>query len=139
VKRVFLSFAPQDAHKVQRLLPELATTDFELDFFDGPQDLDFDSQDAAPLRQAIGEKISKCSIAVCLITENTHKSKWVDCQLEKSRHKGNRIIAMALPGIKLAVLPQVIREENAKFYPWNPSRLAGLILEEKTNIFNNSL
>ena len=139
MKRVFLSFADGDAQKVKRLITLLYSPDYDLDFYDGSLDMDIDTEGANAVKRAIGEKIVKCSITVCLIGENTHKSKWVDSELQKSRHKGNRIIAMALKGVKEAVLPGVIKEEYLTFCPWNPQKLRELILEEPPRLFTNSL
>ena len=127
MKRVFLSFANEDAQKVEKLMPLLCCPDYELYFYEGPLDLDFDAEGAEAVRRAIGEKIVKCNIAVCLIGENTHKSRWVDCQLRKNRNKGNKIIAMALKGVQDAVLPDVVKEEFLTFYPWDPQKLKTLI------------
>jgi len=139
MKKVFLSFAEQDAQKVKNLLSLLSSPDYDLDFYEGPLDIDIDALGADVIKRAIGEKIVKCSIVVCLISENTHNSKWVDSQLQKNRNKGNRIIAMALKGTTDAVLPAVIREENLTFYPWDPLRLKKLIAEDTSKLFNNSL
>lgn len=139
MKRVYLSFAEDDAQKVKNLMVLLRSQDYDLDFYDGALDIDFDAQGADVIKQAMGEKIVKCSIVVCLIGENTHKSKWVDTQLQKSRNKGNRIIVMALKGTESAVLPVVVREENLTFYPWDPQRLKKLIAEDINKLFNNSL
>ncbi|MDP2928176.1 MAG: TIR domain-containing protein [Candidatus Omnitrophota bacterium] len=138
MKRVFLSFADEDTLKVKNLMPLLSSPEYDLDFYEGPLDIDIDAQGADVIKRAIGEKIVKCSIVVCLIGENTHNSKWVDSQLEKNRNKGNRIIAMALKGTQDAVLPAVIREENLTFYPWDPPRLKKLIAEDTKKLFNNS-
>lgn len=138
MKHVFLSFAGQDAQKVEHLLPLLASPEFDLEFYAGPLDIDFDAPGAEVIKRAIGEKVVKCSIVVCLISENTHNSKWVDSELEKNRNKGNRIIAMALKGTVDAVLPSVVREENLKFYPWDPDRLKKLVAEDTGKLFNNS-
>jgi len=138
MKKVFLSFAEQDTQKVKNLTPLLSSPEYDLDFYDGPLDLDIDAPGADMIKQAIGEKIVKCSIVVCLISENTHNSKWVDSQLQKNRNKGNRIIAMALKGTQDAVLPVVIREENLTFYPWDPQRLKELIAKDTHKLFNNS-
>lgn len=136
MKRVYLSFSPEDSQKVNNLLPLLRCSDYDLDFYEGTLNIDFDAEGAEALKHTLGEKIVKCDIAVCLISENTHKSKWVDCQLQKNRNKGNKIIAMALKGTTDAVLPTVIREENLKFYPWDPQRLKKLIIAETPGIFN---
>jgi len=133
MKKIFLSFTPEDNQKVKDLLPFFANLDYELDFYEVPLDTDFESEGADTIKRAIGEKIIKCNVTVCLIGENTHKSKWVDCQLQKSRYKGNRVIAMALKRIESAVLPEVVREENLKFYPWDPQKLKTLIGEKSQN------
>jgi len=130
MKRVFLSFAAEDTRKVKDLLPLLRSPDYELDFYEVPLGMDFESEGAESIKRTIGEKIVRSNITVCLIGEHAHKNKWVDCQLEKSRHKGNKIIAMALRSIESAVLPDVVREENLKFYPWDPQKLKKLIAEE---------
>ena len=138
MKRVYLSFADEDAQKVKNLLSLLSSLEYDLDFYEGSLDIDIDAPGSEVIKQAMGEKIAKCSIAVCLISENTHNSKWVDSQLEKNRHKGNRIIAMALKGTQDAILPTVIREENLTFYPWDPQRLKELIAKDTRKLFNNS-
>jgi len=139
MKKVFLSFAHEDALKVERLISSLSCPDYELDFYAGPLDLDFDAEGAEAVRRAIGEKIAGCNLAVCLIGENTHKSRWVDCQLRKNRNKGNKIIAMALKGVQSAVLPDVVKEEFLTFYPWDPQKLKTLITDDTRKPFNNSL
>jgi len=139
MKRVFLSFAPEDLPKAEKLIPLLRCQDYELDFYEKPLDLDFDAEGSEAISREAGEKIAKCNIAVCLIGENTHKSKWVDSQLRKNRNKGNKIIAMALKGVESAVLPEVIKEEFLTFYPWDPQKLKILIGDDTHKPFNNSL
>jgi len=138
MKRVYLSFSDEDAPKVKNLLPQLLSPEYELDFYEGPLDMDIDAPSAEAIKRVIGEKIVKCNMAVCLIGENTHKSKWVDSQLAKNRNKGNRIIAMALRKTESAVLPAVIKEENLTFYPWDPQRLKRIIAEDTGKLFVNS-
>ncbi len=99
-----------------------------VDFYEGPFPA-FDSPEAVEARKRIGEKIVSSKVTLCLIGEHTHQSPWVDCQLKKSRQKGSKIIAMGLKGVKVASLPAVIREENLKFYPWDPPRLAKLLVD----------
>src|SRR4030042_6187135 len=130
MKRVFLSFAPEDILKVKDLLPLFTGADYELDFCQIPPDADFEGTGAESIKRAIGVKIVNSRLTVCLIGEETHKSKWVNCELKKSRDKGNRIIAMALKRVESAVLPEVVREENLKFYPWDAQKLKKLIQEE---------
>jgi len=138
IKKVYLSFSSEDYQKAAKLIPLLRSPDYELDFYEGSLDLDFEAEGAETIRKAIGEKIAKCNLAVCLIGENTHKDKWVDAQLRKNRSKGNKIIAMALKGVECVVLPDVVKEEFLTFYPWDPQRLKTLITFDTHKLFNNS-
>jgi len=139
VKKVFLCFAEQDRQKVMNLVSLLSSPEYDLDYYDGALDIDIQAPEAIELKRLIGEKIVKCSRVVCLISEETHNSKWVDIMLAKNRNKGNRIIAMALKGTQDAVLPAVIREENLTFYPWDPQRLKEIIALDKHKLFDNSV
>ncbi len=133
-----MSFAQEDVAKVEKLISLIRSPDYEIDFYEAALDMDFDAEGAEAHKQAIGEKIVKCNIAVCLIGENTHKSKWVDCQLRKNRNKGNKIIAMALKGVECVVLPDVVKEEHLTFYPWDAQKLKTLITDQAHKAFNNS-
>lgn len=128
MQTVFLSIAEDAAGRLKEIALEFSLAGLAVDFYEGPFP-PFDSPDAALARRAIGEKISRSPVTICLIGEDTHKSQWVDCQLRKSQQKGNKIIAMALKGVKIATLPAVIREENMKFYPWDPRRIAKLLID----------
>ncbi len=127
MKAVFLSFAEEDAKQAKDLMPLLENPQYSLDFYDGSATDECGGELTEPARRAIGEKIVRSDITVCLIGENTHKSRRVDCALQKTRNKGNKIIAMALKKVESATLPAVIREENLKFYRWDPKKLAQLI------------
>jgi hypothetical protein len=68
-------------------------------------------------------------VTVCLISELTYTSSWVDWELSESDEKGNVIIAMALKGIGSAVLPSLIRAKQLVFHGWDPANLSKLIKE----------
>jgi hypothetical protein len=130
MKAVFLSFSAEDTLRAKDLMPLLDNPQYSLDFYDGLLGCDSGENLTEQVKREIGQKITRSGITVCLIGENTHKSKLVDCELQKSRHKGNKIIAMALKKVESAVLPAVIKEENLRFYPWDYKKLTGLILED---------
>jgi hypothetical protein len=127
MKRVFLSYAYEDVQQVRGLKLLLANPNFDLDFYDESLGVAVDSQDADYIRSVIGDKIKRASVTVCLIGKETHKSTWVNWELEKSVKEGNKIIAMALKGIDNAVLPALIREKGLTFYSWDPAGLGNLI------------
>ncbi len=126
-KRTFLSFLAEDAQRVQGLRLLAANPDYDLEFYDESVRVAFDSTDAEYIKRKIREKISRTSVTVCLISEQTHTSTWVAWELEESRKKGNKIIAMALKGVDQAILPSLIKAEGLTFHAWDPSILSGLI------------
>lgn len=103
--------------------------DFDLEFYDESIKEPIDSRNADYLKKVIGEQISRASITVCLISETTYKSKWVDWELEKSDEEGKTIIAMAIKGVERATLPALIKEKELTFWTWDPEYLAKLINE----------
>lgn len=127
MKRVFLSFSSDDLQQVRGLRLLLKNPNFDLDFYDESIKEAIDSYNADYIKRVIGEKISRASITVCLISKTTYKSAWVDWELEKSQKEGNKVIAMALKGINEAVLPKLIKELKLTFHPWDPSNLAQLV------------
>jgi len=126
-KRVFLSFIVEDKDHANgvRLLAKNPNNDLE--FYDESVREPFDSTNAEYLRHKIKEKIDRTSVTVCLISEDTHKSKWIDWELETSDKKGNAIVAMAVKGVTRAVLPKLIKEKELTFYDWDVNKLAELI------------
>jgi len=128
-KRVFLSFIAEDRGRVEGLRLLAKNPNFDIEFYDESVRTPFDSQDAEYIKRRIREKINRTSVTVCLISEETHKSKWVDWELRVSDEKGNKIIAMALKGVKRAVLPRLIEEKGLTFHAWDLDKLARLITE----------
>lgn len=127
-KRVFLSFLAEDEQQVQGLRLLAATPKYAaLEFYDESVRVAYDSANADYVKGKIREKINRTSVTVCLISENTHTSKWVDWELEESDKKNNKIIAMALKGVERAILPALIKKKGLTFHPWDPAKLMTLI------------
>jgi hypothetical protein len=129
MKRVFFSFAAEDVQQVRGLRLLAANPNYELDFYDESVRVPFDSENADYIKRKIREKINRASVTVCLISEETHKSGWVDWELEESDKKGNTIIAMALKGVTQAVLPKLVKQKGLAFHAWDPEALNRLIAE----------
>jgi len=126
-KRVFLSFIGEDKQRVQGLRLLAANPDYDLEFYDESVRAAIDSRDAEYVKRRIREKIDRTSVTVCLISEETHSSSWVDWELEASASKGNTIIAMALKGVDSAALPKLIKNKGLTFHSWDPAHLGRLI------------
>jgi len=127
MKRVFLSFDYNDVQQARGLKLLNKNPDYDLEFYDESLDIAIDSDDANYVKRKIAEKIARSSVTVCLIGENTYKSKWVCWELSKTDEAGNKIIAMALKGINSVILPKIIKEKKLPFYAWEPEKLKNLI------------
>jgi MTH538 TIR-like domain (DUF1863) len=126
-KRVFMSFIEEDKQRIWGLRLLAANPDYDLDFYDESLKTPIDSFDAAYIKAKIRAKIERASVTVCLISEQTHASSWVDWELEESDQRRNAIIAMALKGVDEAILPKLIKQKGLPFHGWDPARLNGLI------------
>jgi len=126
-KRVFLSFIAEDKNRVQGLRLLASNPNFDIEFYDESVRSPINSTNADYIKQRIREKIARTTVTVCLISEETHKSSWVDWELEESDKKGNTIIAMALKGVHRAILPKLIKKKGLPFHAWDPDKLARLI------------
>jgi hypothetical protein len=128
-KRVFLSFIEEDKQRIAGLRLLAANPAYDLEFYDESVRAAIDSQNAAYVKQVIREKIARTSVTVCLISEETHRSSWVDWELAESDAKQNSLIAMALKDVTQAVLPGLVRSRGLTFHGWDPLLLSRLIRE----------
>ncbi len=132
-KRVFLSFAAEDREQVQGLRLLASNPNYDLEFYDESVSTPIESTNPDYIKRVIREKIARTSVTVCLISEHTYKSNWVEWELEESLQKGNKIFAMALKGVGTVRLPlliyNLIQEKKLIFWIWDPEYLNKLIAE----------
>ncbi|TSC91406.1 MAG: hypothetical protein CEN90_535 [Parcubacteria group bacterium Licking1014_17] len=128
-KRVFLSFASEDLDHVRGLRLLKDNPNFELEFYDESIKEPIDSLNANYIKRVIREQIKRASVTICLIGETTHKSRWVDWELETSGEEKKTIITMAIKGVERTTLPKFIRENEITFWSWDPEHLVKLISE----------
>ena len=126
-KRAFLSFAAEDLPQVRGLRLLAANPGYDLEFFDESVTKEINSTNESYVRSVIRDKINRTSVTVCLIGATTHRSKWVDWELEESQKKGNTIIAMALKDVHQATLPTLVKTKGLTFNGWDPALLGRLI------------
>jgi len=126
-KRVFMSFIEEDKQRVWGLRLLAANPNFDLEFYDESLRTPIDSLDAAYIKAKIRAKIDRSSVTVCLISEQTYASRWVDWELDETDRQRKPIIAMALKGVTQATLPALIKQKGLTFYGWDPDNLNTLI------------
>ena len=130
MKRVFISFRAEDRPKIIGLRLLAANPDFNIEFYDESVRVAIDSTNAVYIRRKIREKINRTSVTVCMVSEQTHTSTWVNWELEESLDKGNAIICMGFKdGPQKLVLPEVAKRLKLQWWLWDYRKLAELIEE----------
>jgi hypothetical protein len=130
-RRVFLSFDSDDLAQVRGLRLLAANPDYDLEFYDESLKVPIDSQNATYIKSQIRERISRASVTLCLVSETTHLSQWVDWELGESVRQNNALLAMCLKGCTSAILPRVLQERGTTLWAWSPESLSRLIREAK--------
>jgi hypothetical protein len=128
MKRVFISFRAEDRQQVNGLRLLAANEDFEIEFYDESVRKAIDSTDPTYVRRKIREKINRTTVTLCIVSELTYTSQWVNWELEESIDKGSNIICMGLPsGPGSLTLPEPARRLKLPWYTWDHQLLARLI------------
>lgn len=128
MKRVFISFRAEDRQQVNGLRLLAANPNFDIEFYDESVRTAIDSNNAAYIRSKIREKIDRTSVTLCMVSQLTYTSTWVNWELEESINKGNTIICMGFSGgPNQLTLPEPAKRLNLPWYLWDHNLLARLI------------
>ena len=119
--RVFLSYDWDDRQQVQgfRLLKH--NPNFQFEFNDGSLRAPINSYRAPYVKQKLREKISRCSVTVCLIGSRTYASEWVDWEVIESVEQGKGLLGIRLKGSG-GNGPPSLREARARIIDWEPEQ-----------------
>lgn len=123
-KKVFISFRGEDEFKVWGLrgLAEFRNVSFVMD--DVSLRKEIDSRDDTYVRSVIRPKIKACDICLCMVGENTHRSrKWVPWEIDLAADEGKEIIAMRFKDTSNATTPAVLSAHAISPFNWDIDRL----------------
>lgn len=126
MKRVFLSFKMDDKKQVDgiRLLAWHKYVDLE--FYDESVRSPYRSETASYIKSKIRPKISRSSVALCLLGRNTHQSDWVNWEMSTAIELNKKIVIMGLPkGPDRLILPDALK--SRVWYTWDIALLQNLI------------
>jgi hypothetical protein len=124
MRRVFISFVIEDENAVKGLRLLAKNPNYsDLEFYDESVRVSINSVNAPYIKGRIREKIRRCGVILCLISDVTYTSSWVNWELETAIEMKKPIVAMAVKSIDRATLPAPIRNKGVRFYPWDPSSL----------------
>lgn len=123
-KPVFISFRGEDKFKVNTLrgLAQFKNVSFVMDDVSLREAIN--SQNDTYIKSVIRQKIRDCSICLCMIGENTHRSrKWVPWEIELAAEEGKEIYAMRFWDTSDAITPSVLVNRGIRPFNWDVDKL----------------
>src|SRR5262249_2475406 len=97
-RRVFLSFHAEDLPQVRGVRLMAMNQHVDLAFHDGSVREPINSSRSSYLKACIREKISACSVVLCLIGDGTAWRDWVDWELRTGLELGKGLCGVRLKG-----------------------------------------
>jgi hypothetical protein len=128
-RRVFLSFRVEDKTRVDLLRGQAKNENSDLDFIDFSLRAPFNSKNAEYIRSGIRERIKQSSATLVCLTENTHKSKWVDWEIRESIRLGKKVVGIRMKDNVQIKTPKAIVENKCKVVNWNHAEIQQAINE----------
>lgn len=129
-RRVFISFRHTDKDKVDLLRGQAKNEKSNLDFIDMSLKVPFDSENAQYIKRGIRERIKRSSVTVVFVSKETHKSKWVNWEINESLklNKGVVVVNTGKPSTKM---PTSVKENRDKIQvvSWNHQEIMKAISE----------
>ena len=123
-EKTFISFRGEDEFKVWTLrgLAEFKNVEFDMDDVSLREAIN--SKDDAYIKSVIRPKIKACKVCLCLIGENTHRSrKWVPWEINLAAEEGKQIIAMRFKNMSSATTPSVLTQQSVVPFDWDVDKL----------------
>lgn len=94
-KRVFISYDyDNDKHYKNLLLAWDANKQFDFYISDYSADVSINSKDATAIKSVLSRYINQCTIFLVIIGKKTHKSAWVNWEINKALELGKKIVAV---------------------------------------------
>jgi hypothetical protein len=126
-KHVFLSFVEEDLDLARLFRGQAKNKNSDLSFDDYSVKVPYNSSDAAYIRSKIKERIRTCSVLVCLIGKDTHKSPWVDWEIRTAADLDKKIVGVRLRRDHTDTLPTALVELKASICGWDIDSIVKLI------------
>jgi len=128
MKRVFLSFRVEDKPQVNGLRLIAYNPNIELDFYDESVRRAIKSNDPVYVKRKIREKITRCSVVLCLLSKDTYKSDWVNWEIEQALIMDKRVVAMGLPGHPGRLKkPEALSVAGLDWHAWDTKHLTQIL------------
>jgi aspartyl/asparaginyl-tRNA synthetase len=122
--KVFISFRGEDEFKVNTLrgLAQFKNVEFEMD--DVSLRKAIESREDNYIKGIIRLKINKCDICLCMIGENTHRSrKWIPWEIGLAIELKKPILAMRFKDSSNAITPNILLNKYIRPFDWDLNKL----------------
>ena len=128
IKNIFISHVHEDDDKVSELKELLKGRSYEV------RDSSIDSSN--PNRasdenyiksQILGPRIKWAGVMIVLVSSNTHKSQWVDWEIEYAEKNGKRIIGVLCLDAKDSDLPKNLDKYRDCLVSWRRNKIIDAI------------
>lgn len=94
-KTVFISYDyDNDKHYKNLLVAWDANKEFDFSFYDASVDVSVDGDDAAAIKRVISARINNATHFLCIVGEETHKSKWIVWEIDKAVELMKKMVAV---------------------------------------------
>lgn len=125
-KRVFISYE-HDGEKdfVNGIRGMIANDNIDIDFYDESVKNAIDSDKADYVKRKLKDKIKRASTTLVIVGKDTHSSKWVKWEVNKSRELSKHIIFMRRKDDTSSSMPKEVLE-NDYIDDWNIEKLKKL-------------
>ena len=96
-KKIFISYDyDNDRNYKNILLAWDANNNFDFSMYDHSVDISVDSDDAAAIKRVISARINSATYFLCLVGKHTHKSGWVEWEINKAVSLDKKIVAVKI-------------------------------------------
>lgn len=121
-RNIFISFSFDDVTQVNLLRGQALNDSSELEFSDRSVRVPFPERTEV-IEQGIRDKIRQSSVTVCVLTDSSAESGWVDWEIRESIAMGKGVVGMYLGDRPPKALPATLREHHVQVVPWNHEAL----------------
>jgi hypothetical protein len=131
---IFISHLGHDDEHVQGLKKRLVDQGYGVRNFsvDSTNHKDGRRPSDAVIQRLLRMRINWSSTLICLIGENTHKSSWVNYEIEEAKNQGKRIVGIFKHGCANNVeLPDAFKKYGGTPLGWNSLDKLGDAIEGK--------
>ena len=99
-KQVFISFAGNDRHWVEKLQKWNDEGKLGTDIKVTSERNDYRQEGKGAIKKELNNLIQGASKAVFLVGKDTHDRKWVDHEIQQAQQRGKEILVARIPGTK---------------------------------------